>query len=234
MRQGDTPIVSAPFFAAQQTSPRPDLCCSPRGLLKPRGQDGQAAACFRPDHADTFNACAATPDLSFFVNNYLMRSPIPFDLLFLELGQTRMPKTLPPSTAPLLRQKRHGQLRTHHDGLAITSARLSRVYVQSSRRTTRPPPRSTGRPLFGGRPPSPWPLLPHRRPCQRPGGQQYQPDERQMRPPSRSAGGRSSARLLVRTGGCCRRRRQKVRPATRRRGRDAAGRRAGLIWLVKS
>jgi polyhydroxyalkanoate synthase len=106
--------------------------------------------------ADTFNMLRAN-DLvwSFFVNNYLMgREPKPFDLLFWNSDQTRMPKTL-----HLYYLRRfYAENALSKGDLTLGGARLDLgqvkvpVYIQSSKEDHIAPARSVyrGARLFGG------------------------------------------------------------------------------------
>ncbi len=98
--RGDERIASATFFAAQQDfSEAGDLLIFADDAwledLEKR-MDAGGGVLGGQTMADTFNALRAN-DLvwSFFVNNYLMgKDPKPFDLLFWNSDQTRMPKAL--------------------------------------------------------------------------------------------------------------------------------------------
>jgi polyhydroxyalkanoate synthase len=106
--------------------------------------------------ADTFNALRANDLIwSFFVNNYLMgREPRPFDLLFWNSDQTRMPKRL-----HLFYLRRfygenalaRGELDVDGVRLDLKTVRIP-VYVQSSRDDHIAPAASVyrGARLFGG------------------------------------------------------------------------------------
>ena len=98
--QGDNRIKSATFFAAQQDfSEAGDLLLFTDdnwiNVVEKQMDEGGGVL---PGHAmaDTFNALRGNDLIwSFFVNNYLMgKEPKPFDLLYWNSDQTRMPKTL--------------------------------------------------------------------------------------------------------------------------------------------
>ncbi len=98
--KGDKRVASATFFAAQQDfSLAGDLLIfSNEEWLKELEGKMDAGGGVLPGQtmADTFNALRANDLIwSFFVSNYLMgKEPKPFDLLFWNSDQTRMPKTL--------------------------------------------------------------------------------------------------------------------------------------------
>jgi len=96
----DTSIRSATFFAAQQDFAEAGdlLMFTNEEWLRDLEARMDAAGGVLPGSAmaDTFNMLRANDLIwSFFVNNYLMgKEPTPFDLLFWNSDQTRMPKTL--------------------------------------------------------------------------------------------------------------------------------------------
>ncbi|HJV43413.1 class I poly(R)-hydroxyalkanoic acid synthase [Caulobacter sp.] len=98
--KGDKRINSATFFAAQQDFAEAGdlLLFTNEEWLKAIEQQMDAAGGFLPSQsmADTFNALRGNDLIwSFFVSNYLMgKEPRPFDLLFWNADQTRMPKAL--------------------------------------------------------------------------------------------------------------------------------------------
>jgi polyhydroxyalkanoate synthase len=98
--QGDQRIGSATFFAAQQDfSEAGDLLLfTDEAWLEQVEKQMDAGGGVLPGKsmADTFNALRANDLIwSFFVNNYLLgKEPKPFDLLYWNSDQTRMPKTL--------------------------------------------------------------------------------------------------------------------------------------------
>ena len=98
--RGDMRIASATFFAAQQDfSEAGDLLIfTGEAWLKDLEDKMDAGGGVLPGQAmaDTFNALRANDLIwSSFVNNYLLgKSAKPFDLLFWNSDQTRMPKTL--------------------------------------------------------------------------------------------------------------------------------------------
>ncbi|HEV2366078.1 MAG TPA: class I poly(R)-hydroxyalkanoic acid synthase [Caulobacteraceae bacterium] len=98
--RGDKRIASATFFAAQQDfSEAGDLLIfTNEGWLKELEQRMDAGGGVLPGQsmADTFNSLRANDLIwSFFVSNYLMgKETKPFDLLFWNSDQTRMPKAL--------------------------------------------------------------------------------------------------------------------------------------------
>jgi polyhydroxyalkanoate synthase len=106
--------------------------------------------------ADTFNALRSNDLIwSFFINNYLMgKEPRPFDLLFWNADQTRMPKTL--HLAYL--RKFYGENALAKGELVLDNVRLdlgqvkTPIYVQSSKEDHIAPYRSVykGARLFGG------------------------------------------------------------------------------------
>jgi polyhydroxyalkanoate synthase len=158
--KGDQRIGSATFFAAQQDF-------SESGDLKLfTDEDWLRVIEVRMDESggvlpgrvmsDTFNALRAN-DLvwSFFVNNYLLgKEPKPFDLLFWNSDQTRMPKRL--HLDYLRRFYRENALAKGDFSLHGVKLDLARVktpiFVQASREDHIAPYRSVykGSKLFGG------------------------------------------------------------------------------------
>jgi polyhydroxyalkanoate synthase len=158
--KGDRRIASATFFAAQQDF-------SESGDLKLfTAEDWLRVIEVRMDESggvlpgrvmsDTFNALRAN-DLvwSFFVNNYLLgKEPRPFDLLFWNSDQTRMPKRL--HLDYLRRFYQENALARRHFVLSGVTLDLSKVatpiFVQASREDHIAPYRSVykGSKLFGG------------------------------------------------------------------------------------
>jgi len=156
----DKRIASATFFAAQQDfSEAGDLLLfTNEDWLKDLEARMDAGGGVLPGQsmADTFNALRAN-DLvwSYFVNNYLMgKEPKPFDLLFWNADQTRMPKTL-----HLFYLRRFyvqnalakGELDLGGERLDLSRVKTP-VYVQSSREDHIAPAKSVyrGARLFGG------------------------------------------------------------------------------------
>ena len=98
--KGETPVNSATFFAAQQDFSAPgDLkLFTDEDWLRVIEVSMDRAGGVLPGSsmAGTFNALRANDLIwSFFVNNYLMgRDPKPFDLLYWNGDQTRMPRDL--------------------------------------------------------------------------------------------------------------------------------------------
>lgn len=158
--KGDTSIGSATFFAAQQDfSEAGDLLLfTNEDWLKDleAKMDEGGGVLSGQTMADTFNALRGNDLIwSFFVNNYLMgKEPKPFDLLFWNSDQTRMPKTL--HTFYLRRfygdnAMAKGELTL--DGVQIDLGKVKvPVYVQSSKEDHIAPARSVykGARLFGG------------------------------------------------------------------------------------
>jgi polyhydroxyalkanoate synthase len=158
--KGEKRINSATFFAAQQDFQEAGdlrLFVSDEWLKDLEGRI-DAAGGFLPSKsmADTFNSLRANDLIwSFFVNNYLMgKEPKPFDLLFWNSDQTRMPKALH------LFYLRHfykenalsaGALELGGVQLDLKKVKAP-VYVQSSRDDHISPFRSVyrGAKLFGG------------------------------------------------------------------------------------
>ena len=97
---GDDRIASATFFAAQQDfSEAGDLLLFADDNWideVEKRMDAEGGLLSGQAMSDTFNALRGNDLIwSFFVNNYLMgKEPRPFDLLFWNADQTRMPKTL--------------------------------------------------------------------------------------------------------------------------------------------
>jgi polyhydroxyalkanoate synthase len=156
----DKRIASATFFAAQQDfSEAGDLLLfTNEDWLKDleARMDARGGVLPGQSMADTFNALRAN-DLvwSYFVNNYLMgKEPKPFDLLFWNADQTRMPKAL---HLFYLRQfyvenaLAKGQLELAGERLDLSRVKTP-VYVQSSREDHIAPAKSVykGAKLFGG------------------------------------------------------------------------------------
>jgi polyhydroxyalkanoate synthase len=156
----DRRIASATFFAAQQDfSEAGDLLIFTNDdWLKEleAKMDAGGGVLDGKTMADTFNALRGNDLIwSFFVNNYLLgKEPKPFDLLFWNADQTRMPKTL-----------HMYYLRNFYRDNALAQGKLSLagerldlgkvetpIYVQSSREDHIAPARSVykGARLFGG------------------------------------------------------------------------------------
>jgi polyhydroxyalkanoate synthase len=158
--KGVNPIASATFFAAQQDfSEAGDLLLfTNEQWLKEleRKMDEGGGVLSGQAMADTFNMLRANDLIwSFFVNNYLLgKSPKPFDLLFWNSDQTRMPKTL-----HLFYLRRFyvdnalakGELVIDGETLDLKTVKTP-VYVQSSKEDHIAPARSVykGAKLFGG------------------------------------------------------------------------------------
>lgn len=158
--RGDKRINSATFFAAQQDFAEAGdlLLFTNEEWLQSIEQQMDAAGGFLPSQsmADTFNALRGNDLIwSFFVSNYLMgKEPRPFDLLFWNADQTRMPKAL-----------HLFYLRNFYKDNALTAGKLSLggehldlskvkipIYVQSSKDDHIAPYRSVyrGAKAFGG------------------------------------------------------------------------------------
>jgi len=158
--KGDKRINSATFFAAQQDfSEAGDLLLfTNEEWLQSIEQQMDATGGFLPSQsmADTFNSLRGNDLIwSFFISNYLMgKEPRPFDLLFWNADQTRMPKSL-----------HMFYLRNFYKDNALTTGALTLggekldlskvkipIYVQSSRDDHIAPYRSVyrGARAFGG------------------------------------------------------------------------------------
>ena len=158
--KGDKRINSATFFAAQQDFAEAGdlLLFTNEEWLQSIERQMDAAGGFLPSQsmADTFNALRGNDLIwSFFVSNYLMgKEPRPFDLLFWNADQTRMPKAL-----------HLFYLRNFYKDNALTTGKLSLggerldlskvkipIYVQSSKEDHIAPYRSVyrGAKAFGG------------------------------------------------------------------------------------
>jgi len=158
--RGDKRIASATFFAAQQDfSEAGDLLLftNEEWLQQLEGMmDASGGVLSGQAMADTFNALRSNDLIwSFFVNNYLMgKEPRPFDLLFWNADQTRMPKTL----HLYYLRKFYGENALAKGELVLDNVRLdlatvkTPIYVQSSREDHIAPYRSVykGAKLFGG------------------------------------------------------------------------------------
>jgi len=158
--KGVQPIGSATFFAAQQDfSEAGDLLLFTNEQwlkqLEKRMDEGGGVLSGQA-MADTFNSLRSNDLIwSFFVNNYLLgREPKPFDLLFWNSDQTRMPKTL-----HLFYLRRFygenalakGELELDGVKLDLSKVKIP-IYVQSSKEDHIAPARSVykGARLFGG------------------------------------------------------------------------------------
>ncbi len=158
--RGDGRIASATFFAAQQDfSEAGDLLifANDEWLKDLEGRmDASGGVLAGQTMADTFNSLRANDLIwSFFVNNYLMgKEPKPFDLLFWNSDQTRMPKTL----HLYYLRKFYGENALAKGELELAGERLNLgdvrtpIYVQSSREDHIAPAKSVykGARLFGG------------------------------------------------------------------------------------
>ncbi len=158
--KGVQPIASATFFAAQQDfSEAGDLLIFTDDAWiddVEKKMDEGGGVLSGQSMADTFNALRANDLIwSFFVNNYLMgKEPRPFDLLFWNADQTRMPKAL---HLFYLRQfyrdnkLAKGELVLGGEKLDLGKVKIP-LYVQSSKEDHIAPYRSVykGARLFGG------------------------------------------------------------------------------------
>jgi polyhydroxyalkanoate synthase len=158
--KGDDRIASATFFAAQQDfSEAGDLLLFTDeqwiGDVE-KQMDAGGGVLSGKAMADTFNALRANDLIwSFFVSNYLLgKEPKPFDLLYWNSDQTRMPKTL---HLFYLREfykdnkLAAGELTLGGERLDLSKVKTP-VYVQSSKEDHIAPYRSVyrGARLFGG------------------------------------------------------------------------------------
>jgi polyhydroxyalkanoate synthase len=158
--RGDKRVTSATFFAAQQDfSEAGDLLIfTNEGWLREleKRMDAGGGVLDGKTMADAFNALRGNDLIwSFFVNNYLLgKDPKPFDLLFWNSDQTRMPKTL---HLYYLRKfycdnaLAKGTLDLAGEHLDLSKVKTP-VYVQSSRDDHIAPAKSVykGARLFGG------------------------------------------------------------------------------------
>ena len=157
---GDERISSATFFAAQQDfSEAGDLLLFTNedwlGDLE-KQMDAAGGVLSGQAMAETFNSLRANDLIwSFFVNNYLMgKEPKPFDLLFWNSDQTRMPKAL----HLFYLRKFYGENALAKGELVMDNIKLdlgkvkTPIYVQSSKEDHIAPARSVyrGAKLFGG------------------------------------------------------------------------------------
>jgi len=158
--KGDKRIASATFFAAQQDfSEAGDLLLFTDeawiGDVE-KQMDAEGGVLSGKAMADTFNALRANDLIwSFFVNNYLIgKEPKPFDLLFWNGDQTRMPKTLHLFYLREFYKENKLALKKLVLGgetLDLANVKIP-VYVQSSKEDHIAPYRSVykGAKLFGG------------------------------------------------------------------------------------
>ena len=159
--RGDKRVASATFFAAQQDfSEAGDLLIFANedwlADLEKR-MDAGGGVLAGQTMADTFNALRANDLIwSFFVNNYLMgKEPKPFDLLFWNSDQTRMPKTLHLFYLRKFYQENAlalGKLELGGELLDLKKVKTP-IYVQSSKEDHIAPAKSVykGARLFGGK-----------------------------------------------------------------------------------
>jgi polyhydroxyalkanoate synthase len=156
----DRRIASATFFAAQQDfSEAGDLLIFTNDdWLKEleTKMDAGGGILAGQTMADTFNALRGNDLIwSFFVNNYLLgKEPKPFDLLFWNSDQTRMPKTLHLFYLRNFYRDNAlagGKLELDGERLDLGTVKTP-IYVQSSREDHIAPARSVykGARLFGG------------------------------------------------------------------------------------
>ena len=158
--KGVSAISSATFFAAQQDfSEAGDLLIfTNEGWLSDleKKMDDGGGVLSGQTMAETFNALRANDLIwSFFVSNYLMgKEPKPFDLLFWNSDQTRMPKTLHMDYM----RRFYGDNALAKGEYVLDNVRLDLsqvkvpIYVQSSKEDHIAPARSVfkGAQLFGG------------------------------------------------------------------------------------
>ena len=158
--RGDKRVASATFFAAQQDfSEAGDLLIfTNEDWLKELEDKMDAGGGVLPGQAmaDTFNALRANDLIwSSYVNNYLLGKPAkPFDLLFWNSDQTRMPKTLHLYYLRKFYMENalaRGELDLAGEHLDLAKVETP-IYVQSSREDHIAPAKSVykGARLFGG------------------------------------------------------------------------------------
>jgi len=158
--RGDKRVSSATFFAAQQDfSEAGDLLIFANdGWLEEleARMDAGGGVLAGQTMADTFNSLRANDLIwSFFVSNYLMgKEPKPFDLLFWNSDQTRMPKTLHLFYLRNFYRDNalaKGVLELAGEHLDLGNVKTP-IYVQSSKEDHIAPARSVykGAKLFGG------------------------------------------------------------------------------------
>jgi polyhydroxyalkanoate synthase len=158
--RGDKRINSATFFAAQQDFAEAGdlLLFTNEEWLNEIEQRMDQAGGFLPSQsmADTFNALRGNDLIwSFFVSNYLMgKEPRPFDLLFWNADQTRMPKALHLFYLRNFYKDNalaKGELTIGGERLDLSKVKIP-VFVQSSKEDHIAPYRSVfrGAKLFGG------------------------------------------------------------------------------------
>ncbi|MDR3513520.1 MAG: class I poly(R)-hydroxyalkanoic acid synthase [Caulobacteraceae bacterium] len=158
--KGDKRFGSATFFAAQQDfSEAGDLLLFTdenwiSDVEKKMNEGGGVLS--GQSMADTFNALRANDLIwSFFVNNYLLgKEPRPFDLLFWNADQTRMPKALHLFyLREFYRDNKlaKGELTLGGERLDLSKVKIP-LYIQSSKEDHIAPYRSVyrGAKLFGG------------------------------------------------------------------------------------
>lgn len=158
--KNDQRISSATFFAAQQDFAEAGdlLLFTNEDWLNDleKQMDAAGGVLSGQAMAETFNSLRANDLIwSFFVNNYLMgKEPKPFDLLFWNSDQTRMPKAL----HLFYLRKFYGDNALSKGELVLDNVKLdlknvkTPVYVQSSKEDHIAPARSVyrGAQLFGG------------------------------------------------------------------------------------
>jgi polyhydroxyalkanoate synthase len=158
--KGVTPIASATFFAAQQDfSEAGDLLLfTNESWLQEleRRMDAGGGVLDGQALAETFNALRSNDMIwSFFVSNYLLgKDPKPFDMLYWNSDQTRMPKTLHLSYLRKFYVENafaKGELVIDHETLDLKKVTVP-VYMQSSKDDHIAPARSVYKSakLFGG------------------------------------------------------------------------------------
>ena len=158
--KGEKQIASATFFAAQQDfSEAGDLLLFTDenwiGDVE-KQMDAEGGVLSGKAMADTFNALRANDLIwSFFVNNYLIgKEPKPFDLLFWNGDQTRMPKALHLYyLREFYKENKLAQKKLVVGGETLDLSKVKiPIYVQSSKEDHIAPLRSVyrGAKLFGG------------------------------------------------------------------------------------
>jgi polyhydroxyalkanoate synthase len=158
--KGDKRIASATFFAAQQDfSEAGDLLLfTDEAWIDDVEKRMDAGGGILPGKsmADTFNALRGNDLIwSFFVNNYLLgKEPKPFDLLYWNSDQTRMPKTLHLFyLREFYKDNKLAKRELRLGGVTLNLADVKvPIFVQSSKEDHIAPLRSVykGAKLFGG------------------------------------------------------------------------------------